>query len=302
MTGKKLSEPVYRYRAYGLSMESDLELPGLPPDPKTGHDTVLIQAESLAEPPDPASDSKWIEPQVARLYWADIGQFEISGGARIHHRIHDDCRANPGAFVQALLGPAMGLLLQQRGQYPLHASAIEFAGGALALLGDSGAGKSTLAQGLVGEGFRLITDDIAALRREAGETLVEPGLGALRLWPETLAGASMSEDDWPRLHQETDKRRVEVAQLPLDACALRAAVVLEFGEHIGIEQLASAEALMAFSRNIYYPELTLDAGQGPGIFAQAADLLEGVAVYRLTRPRDLQQMPAACAALRELIR
>lgn len=48
----------------------------------------------------------------------------------------------------------------------LHAAAVERAGRALLLAGDSGAGKSSLSLALLGEGWRLTTDDLAAVTPE----------------------------------------------------------------------------------------------------------------------------------------
>ena len=65
-----------------------------------------------------------------------------------------------------LLGSAMGVLLHQRGLLPLHANAVEIDGKAFAFMGASGSGKSTLAAWFHDHGYRIIADDVCAVRFE----------------------------------------------------------------------------------------------------------------------------------------
>jgi len=81
--------------------------------------------------------------------------------------------ALPGAVCASELEAANALLggllvcyaAQDESRAVLHAAAVEFAGGVLALVGDNGAGKSTLALALAVAGFRFWGDDRLILRR-----------------------------------------------------------------------------------------------------------------------------------------
>jgi hypothetical protein len=76
-------------------------------------------------------------------------------------------------FLVAQVLPFAAVL---RGLEVLHASAVATAAGAVALLGPSGAGKTSLAIALERAGAGpLLADDVLALQRDGGETLVHPG-------------------------------------------------------------------------------------------------------------------------------
>jgi len=73
---------------------------------------------------------------------------------------HPDPHAD-GRLVGPLLeGSVLAFLLAMAGDCVLHASAVEVAGRAVALVGTSGQGKTTLATLLCRKGARLVTDDV----------------------------------------------------------------------------------------------------------------------------------------------
>ena len=82
-------------------------------------------------------------PGLVRFRWPGVGACEVRDGREI--------AVDPAPGVDAdllstyLLGPALGVLLHQRGGLVLHASAVTVGGGCVAFLADAGWGKSTLA-------------------------------------------------------------------------------------------------------------------------------------------------------------
>lgn len=83
-----------------------------------------------------------------------------------------------------LLGPVLSFALRLRGDFSLHASAVESRAGAVALIGPHGAGKSTLAAALGRRGVPVLTDDILRLTRVNGEWTAHAFGGVIRLWEE----------------------------------------------------------------------------------------------------------------------
>jgi ABC-type glutathione transport system ATPase component len=75
-----------------------------------------------------------------------VGAFLVRGGREIM------IDAVPGVDARtlrlSLLGPALALVLHQRGRFVLHASTVAVAGSAIAFLGEKGWGKSTIAAAL----------------------------------------------------------------------------------------------------------------------------------------------------------
>jgi hypothetical protein len=79
----------------------------------------------------------------------------------------------------------------------VHAAVAERNGRAILIAGDSHHGKTSLALGLLRRGFRLLSDELAAIDRTDGS--VHPFPRALRAWPRSLAlaGYSVAPDEFP---------------------------------------------------------------------------------------------------------
>ncbi len=123
----------------------------------------------------------------------------------------------PGAEESELrlimLGPALAVLLHQRGLLVLHASAAALTSDgshrAVAFMGDKGAGKSTTAAAMCARGHGLIADDLVAVDLSGAVPHVWPGFPHLKLWPE--AAASTLDDrataaSLARVHSQLEKR------------------------------------------------------------------------------------------------
>ena len=89
------------------------------------------------------------------------------------------------SFEANLLNFVLSSSLTLRREEPLHATVVDLGGRAVGLLGPSGAGKSTLAAFLIGQGAKLITDDMLRLTFVDGRGLAHSGPHRLKLFDET---------------------------------------------------------------------------------------------------------------------
>jgi hypothetical protein len=175
------SKPPYGYRAFGLTMRSDLALPELDPDAADPPD-VQINLGSTGRPP-PSLDADVVfesGPEAQYVAWPGVGAFLTRG---THTIIVEPA---PGVSMPLLnlplLGPVMARLLYLRGMLVLHASAIDLAGRGAVFLGPKGAGKSTTVAAFVGAGHRLLTDDVLAVRiSDVDNPRIVPGFPQLKL-------------------------------------------------------------------------------------------------------------------------
>jgi hypothetical protein len=71
----------------------------------------------------------------------------------------------------------------------LHASLLVVDDAAIALTGDPGAGKSTTTATFVGRGHAALSDDLAALTVGPQSVMANPGLPALRAFPDSATAA-----------------------------------------------------------------------------------------------------------------
>jgi hypothetical protein len=170
------------YRAYGLSIHTDLICPELPPHPHLTHDpdvtiTLLPHGGPLA---DHCYD---VQPGCFQLDVPGVARYRVEEGQRI--LIQPLPNASPEKVRLFLFGSALGALLYQRGLLPLHGSAVLTQWGGMIFVGPQGSGKSTLAAEFHRSGYRLLSDDVCAVESTPQGVRILPALAQLRLCTDT---------------------------------------------------------------------------------------------------------------------
>ena len=194
------------YRAYGLSLAANRQIPSLLP---------LSVGRASVEPMDLQiwfeSIPRWLEdylasPQTVRYispYLNEVGQpalviWLLADGSfyRLHYEENIDyILSADGArlwirwsksvtesdIISYLLGPVMGFVLRVRGVVCLHASAVVINRSAAIFVGDAFAGKSTIAMAMGRLGYPIISDDIVPIYENEGVTYAQSGYPRVRL-------------------------------------------------------------------------------------------------------------------------
>jgi hypothetical protein len=310
---------------YGLRIEVDVPLPGLPVQPGTQAVDVRVRLndESVIPPATPTSSDKVLYNssnldekghttlQVVMLGGGTSYGFFYSDGARFtvdsmgrnvfaywpeNYTLEDACTY--------LLGPVIAFALQLRGVTCLHASAIVVDGRAIALFGVAGVGKSTTAAAFALRGYSVLSDDVAVLADLGDRFLVQPGYPRLNLWPDSVRTLFGSEDVLPRITPTWDKRylaldqngrRFQSSPLPLGAIYI-------LGEHEAeltapvIEEVVGSEAIMTLVSNTYVNYL-LDRDMRAREFDVLSRLLAGVPVRRVRPAADTSKVFALCESI-----
>jgi hypothetical protein len=292
----------FRYRAFGLLLQSALPLPELRPVPD-GHPDAAAPADVIVtlgpapRPPAPAV-------QVVTDVWAgpDVFWMDVPGAARflVRHGREMIVEAQPGTAegdIRAyLLGSALGALLHQRGVLPLHASAVEVDGRAVAFIAPSGGGKSTMAMHLQHRGHRVICDDICAVEVADGQARVWPGLRNLKLWRASLGAIDRAPDGLEPVLADLDKYRLPLSAPAEDrAFDLAAVVMLEWGDAPSIARLPGAAAVGALIANTFRGQLVAPMGREAAHWRQCLAVFAAAGVRVLTRPRALDRLDEASA-------
>lgn len=283
---------MYRYRAFALGIASDIPFPEL--SPGDGEiDVAICRLEAIERHSLP--DGEYAEPRSAaewRLMYDDVGLVTIRDGARVE--IAPVAGVDARTMRQAILGPALAVLLQQRGYLVLHASVVRVGGGAIAFLGDSGSGKSTIAAALHARGHELISDDLAAIRLTGAGPEVLSAFPQFKLWPDSVTALRMDPAGLPIVEPGFSKRvqRVTDRFTRTEATPLRRLYLLGAGPCAATAPLSSADAFIALVRFTYGVEW-LHAQSGPTLFQQRAALARAGRVSRLTRPWRLTALEDA---------
>jgi hypothetical protein len=286
------------YLAYGLGIRSALPLPELVPHGATTD--VVIRLGKVPGVPAAARRQRSYaraNATVAHLSWPDVGVFRIRHGCEI--LVEPAPEVEERVLRLFLLGPALAMLLSQRGLLVLHASAVALEGGAVAFLGESGRGKSTTAAAFYARGYDVVADDVVAVLMERGCPVVFPGFPQLKLWPEVVASLGDAVETLARLHPHREKRARRVAdQFSSQRLPLKALYVLSEGPGLEIEHLRAREAIIELVRHSYAAQMIRSLGAGPHL-VQCAGVAGAAPIRRLWRPPSLQQLPALVRSVTE---
>ena len=163
-------------------------MPLWPGEPNTPEITIAL-GHVPAEIPDAVLATPFLQANrsgVARHAIPGVADYLIEQGSRITISPAPGMAPESPDIRLFLLGSVFGVLCNQRGVLPLHASSVEVDGGAIAFASASGGGKSTLAAAFHRRGFKLLADDVTPVAFQDGSVRFLPGLRRIRLWPDSV--------------------------------------------------------------------------------------------------------------------
>lgn len=277
------------YRAFGLTIDSEIELPELP-RARIGAaaDVTIRLGDALQTLPggQPVEAGVSAKPGTM-LIDNDIARFLVRGGDDILLEL------KPGASTRDarayLLGSIMGAVLHQRRLLPLHANAVVIDGRAVAFSGASGTGKSTLAAHFRSQGRAVLSDDVCVITFDRdGQALAWPGIPRIKLWGDALAAFGRTAGDLERVLDGQDKFSLPFPPHPL-ARPVRLSRIYMITrappEEIAgtVWPLNGAGAYAAINANIYRREFAAPLGTAAALFANVVSLLNCTQVFQISR-------------------
>jgi hypothetical protein len=282
---------MWLYRHQGLSVASDLKIPGLDPCRSTEPpDVVVTRKRGTAALERPGVFTTGAH---CRLELPDAGRFEITGGR--HIALTTRAAASPEVIRLRLLGVAWAALLRQRGSFALHASATADGQGAVALVGPSGAGKSTLLAHRLNAGHAFVCDDMTRLDvPAAGQPRIWRSMSALRLSADAAASARRLFSASPGTKGLDGKRAIRwTGDRSDEALPLRAICLLRWGPS-ALVRLTGGEAVRRLTgKATYAPALIAEGAPTAHTFEQCARIVRAIDIWELSRERDLRTLDNA---------
>jgi hypothetical protein len=281
------------YEYCGLRIRSCVELPASAAS-GGGEPDVEIRCERLPVPGvlrDSAVAGYRVEGDTLYLAIRDVGIF----GARRGREILVDAQGGVDEkdLSLYLIGSVLGAILHQRGVLPLHASAVEVNGGAVAFAGPSGAGKSTVAAFLSRRGYPVIADDVCALAQQGDRAAVWPGVARLKLGREGLQALARSAEGLSHAGGTRDKFQLPVSSFADPARPVPLSMVYVLTDDAGdvwTQRVEGLEAIEAVASQTYCREFVESMGLERVWFHRVARVANGVEIRRLMRPRGFQHM------------
>ena len=318
-------EVTFLYSVFGLSLRSNLGIPGLIPEGQS-EKSPDVDVHLKASPGYIATSDGTEELAYTSSYTVESGEpalrvWKIADGGLLRLDYFDGVRFwldRKGAEIWAqwpaevslediatyLLGPVCGLVLRLRGVPCLHASALSFGDFAVAFAGSEGAGKSTTAAALAQRGHAVVSDDIVALVERNGAFDALPAYPYLSLWPESVKIVYGAAKELPSFSATFDKRQLllEENRLRFQREPLRLGAVFLLGERVADatapnwERLSSHQALMGLVANSYATNL-LDKRMRALEFEVLGRLAATVPVWRVRASEDGSRIGAFCDAI-----
>ncbi len=288
--------PLHSYRVAGLVVASEIELPGAIPTREAGAPAITVRAAPVPAVLEDATKrgATWqIAGDRFLFHVPGVARFLLSGGREIIFEPAPGVEAGDVAIF--LVGTVFGILLHQRGEIVLHASAVRVAGKAVLFCGASGSGKSTLAAALAQRGFPTVSDDFCAVTLTAGAApMVQPDGRHLKLWAQAIEKLDLAERRGAPVRKQLEKFFVEPSitlaePLPLGAVyALREA---RPPHKPGIERPNVVDAALILRRNAYRPLLVNRMDQKADYFRAATAIANAAGIFHLTRALNFAAMP-----------
>ena len=291
----------FKYRAFGLKIQSDFEIAEMQQASFDRQDVTVILAETPRAIENPVregvrfqlTDNEFLlnVDNVARYYVADGNSIRVE-------------KRNGSTFQEVrlfLLGVVFSALLHQKGMVPFHASALlDEQGKSFLLCGRSGVGKSTLTAYFLNKGFGLLSDDVSVVGSGEGKIWVYPSFPFIKLWKDVMEHVDFSADEGTRLRDPLEKYgyRMEESFHSQPAPIERVFVLhVHNKENYQTEELRGIDKFNALKNQTFRFQFVTDRNR-PGHFTLLNEMAQAISVHRVTRP----QAPMETERLFEVIR
>lgn len=284
---------INRYRAFGLTIESDVALPELPleRDDKAAPQLSITKTDFGEDIPPLGGQGRMDFDSVhgVEMMWPGAVSIRIRDNSKIEVQPYPGVPETYLAFP--LLGPVMGWVLHRRGLFVLHGSGVYKGGMSAVFLGDKGAGKSTTASAFLQQDWQLVTDDLLAIETGvSGKPQIQPAFAQIKLNADTPQVGIPGATVLPLVMEGFEKRQYRLPSIVSGPLAVDCIFVLERGgEQPHIEWLDPIDAigmLVRYGYIVRFPTASLGQQDRPRQFRQVAAIANSARVGRLRIPHE----------------
>ncbi|MCF0057321.1 serine kinase [Dyadobacter sp. CY356] len=202
---------MYFYKAYGLTIFSEIELPELSSALPTTSWDLHIKIGTVINPKfkKTAIYRRGIRALFGKnkenliLHWEGVATFEAVEGNQL---VVSPLTEDNNLISLFTVSEALGLILFQRGYFLLHASSVKVGDEAWCFMGSPGAGKSTTAAAFVKAGCPLLSDDLTAISfDESGKAYIIPAYPQIKIWDNTVNGLNYERSNLQPVSEGVNK-------------------------------------------------------------------------------------------------
>lgn len=289
-----------RGTCFGYEVRSELDFAYLR---SGGGDPLEVAVEDGPPSPSGAPVKEWRPPRFPthvrlyadgaryRLWIEDAGSFRVDPGAS---RLVVPAGGDPVRREERLWGLPMLLFFLARDDLPLHAAAVQVGGRAVILAAPRRAGKTTLAAAFAASGHRVLSEDLACVRRGPSPAVI-PGPAMLRIRRDVadrleVPGARELGRDEDRVHLSLESGRGDCDPVPVAGVAF----LHEGDTDPRTERVETPQAL----RDLWALSFNLPRDEDrERSFRAVADLASRVPAWRLRRRLRVEDLRPAVERL-----
>ncbi|MEZ5422169.1 MAG: hypothetical protein R2682_03620 [Pyrinomonadaceae bacterium] len=294
----------FSYFSFGLNIDSSIRIPDLVVG-GNGADITIRFGELSEEYLDSIFRTPVLETPGCRVRvaekamsfdWPIIGKFLITEGCEVV--VEPASAAQEEDLMPFLTGPAMIVLLHQRGNMVLHASCVQVDGIAVAFLGAKGFGKSTLAACMYARGHSLISDDIVPVYFSDGKAFTLPGYPRIKLYPDSVVAAGRDPSRLPYIHRLIEKHSFACPnESSVGPVELGAIYILDKAEAVRIDELDMSTTFIELITNTHAGHHLARLNSQERHFRQCQELVRTIPSFRMSRPHRFSEIDEVCQKL-----
>lgn len=196
-----------RYFAFGLVLDSEFPIPQVPIIEKSGNADVAVRRVDMRDLRKEEPYMDVTERQIL-LHIPDIAVFRMTDGNLIEVSPYETTTDTRLAVY--IMGSCMGAILHERGYMMIHGSCVTNGKQSIIISGNSGAGKSTLAAEFLSHGWKLVTDDVSAIKMNGSVPVVVPSYPSQKLWQDSLSNYERKEEEVHSLYTNGEREKYGV--------------------------------------------------------------------------------------------
>ncbi|MCK5028331.1 MAG: hypothetical protein KAR57_01765 [Bacteroidales bacterium] len=275
----------FTYKAFGLIIKSDFEIPELlvsggTPDVEIKIGEAPTKLDKII--------NKGVMYQAAKneflLEVNNIAKYYVANGNQISVKLlKKEIDKEVRLF---LLGSAFGALFIQRGLLPVHGSAVKFGKSATVFTGLSGVGKSSIAAYFVSQAFQVLADDISVVNHNLE---VVPGFPKMKLWNDVLQKLKMHDESLEEIRPDMMKFQLPVNENYYnEPLPLKNIIIINTKNSPGFEfeELSGIKKFNTVKNNTYRYRFVQGLDKQQDHFQVLNKLLPEIKVYKVTRPQS----------------
>lgn len=167
-----------------------------------------------------SNDSQFVDSQSIVGSVSDVADFAFYHGSELV--VSPKSTVDAALLRTVILGPALCLLMKQKGLLVLHASCVNINNHAVAFMGGPGWGKSTMVTAFHRHGYAVLTDDVMPVEIVDGIARVLPSYPQFKVSSEALISLGEDVSNLSTVYQSSHKlsykfsRGFQTKPLPLE--------------------------------------------------------------------------------------